>query len=397
MSNITLDDLQEASFRGIPFLYRRATKTFGRKTQPHEYPGQKERFVEDLGELDDAFDITAVITGPDYFAKRDALERALRTKGPGQLVHPLYGPVTVSVIDVSVDEDLVRMNEVTYRLSFLKTLSEPIFPAAVIATQPAILESVERVSSGTAIWIADTFSVSRAFPRNFQDAAELLNGYSDTLAETVDGIAVLDDISQFSTDVMSFRDSINNLITDTTQLGLQAVQLFTEMQSLVLDPKIQLGFNQSFFDFGDSDTPIVEKTTERTERADNRSVINTAAKSLALANGYEAAANIEYFDTVELEETRSSLENQYQEVREAAELSPDVLEELQSMRTVMRDFFVQQEISAYRISEVETNQVPMTVLAYQYYGDTDLTENLITLNETKYSPAVEGTTKLYAR
>lgn len=88
--------MQPASFRGVPFAVQTDDKTAGRSSVLHELPQRDQPFVEDMGAAPQTFTVQAFVCGADYMDRRDALEDALLQPGPGTLVHPWYGEITVS-------------------------------------------------------------------------------------------------------------------------------------------------------------------------------------------------------------------------------------------------------------------------------------------------------------
>ena len=99
------DQLQEASFRGIPFFVDSRDYRFGRKNIFHDFPFRDDTELEDQGQSTDVFSIDGYIlqkfagnvaTGPnpfdptkatfDYFPARNNLIAALKTAGAGKLV-----------------------------------------------------------------------------------------------------------------------------------------------------------------------------------------------------------------------------------------------------------------------------------------------------------------------
>lgn len=95
------EDLRPASFRGVLFDVEGDSGSFGRRVQVHEYPQRDKPWAEDLGRATRTFEITAFVVGDDYLARRDALLAALETEGPGTLVHPWYGELTVNVKELA--------------------------------------------------------------------------------------------------------------------------------------------------------------------------------------------------------------------------------------------------------------------------------------------------------
>lgn len=91
------EQLQPASFRGVPFFIEGDDASIGRRTQVHEYPQRDEPYAEDMGRATREYNLQAFVVGSDYMAQRDRLLQALEQAGPGQLVHPYYGQIVVSI------------------------------------------------------------------------------------------------------------------------------------------------------------------------------------------------------------------------------------------------------------------------------------------------------------
>ena len=90
------DELQPASFRGVPFEVEADTFAAGRRNQLHEYVQRDVPYVEDLGRATRGISITGFLNGEDCFDQARALVDAFEEAGPGELVHPWYGRMMVS-------------------------------------------------------------------------------------------------------------------------------------------------------------------------------------------------------------------------------------------------------------------------------------------------------------
>lgn len=95
-----------ASFRGVPFAIISGEGVFGRRQAVHEYPYRNTVWVEDLGRGTRKFTLRGFIVqaslvydAPDVMTQRDSLVAACEMEGPGTLVHPTLGELTVSVPD----------------------------------------------------------------------------------------------------------------------------------------------------------------------------------------------------------------------------------------------------------------------------------------------------------
>lgn len=97
------DDLRPASFRGVPFSVRSDEVTTGRRVHAEAVGGVRLPSVQDLGEMTDAAQRHVwFVVGDDYAAARDALIRAVRLAGPGELVDPYHGRILVQIGAVTV-------------------------------------------------------------------------------------------------------------------------------------------------------------------------------------------------------------------------------------------------------------------------------------------------------
>ncbi|XTZ40075.1 DNA circularization protein [Salmonella enterica] len=98
------DKLKPSSFRGIPFAVVAEDGGHGRRQAVHEYPYRDTAWVEDMGRGIRRITIrgflvedSQVYGGGDVITQRQALINACEEKGPGTLVHPALGEMTVSI------------------------------------------------------------------------------------------------------------------------------------------------------------------------------------------------------------------------------------------------------------------------------------------------------------
>lgn len=130
------DELQQASFRGVPFGVLTSEGTFGRRQAVHEYPFRDAPWVEDIGRA--ARRITfrgflisdsRIYGGGDVKAQRDRMVAAAEAKGPGALVHPTLGSLNVSCASLGVAERSDRGRYFELSFSFVES-GERLFPSA---------------------------------------------------------------------------------------------------------------------------------------------------------------------------------------------------------------------------------------------------------------------------
>jgi prophage DNA circulation protein len=112
------EQLLPASFRGETFLIEDTSVPVGRKVQLHEYPKRDESYAEQMGKIARVHKIRAFVIGPDCFAQRDKLLKALETEGEGTLVHPWLGQLPVVPGACEMSHSRREGGMVTFDLTF---------------------------------------------------------------------------------------------------------------------------------------------------------------------------------------------------------------------------------------------------------------------------------------
>lgn len=183
------DRLMPASFRGVPFSVSDEQGTFGRRVETHEFPGRDQPYTEDLGRATRRYSIQAYVIGDDYFDKRDALIDAVDTPGPGTLVHPYYGEITICVdgeVRISHSGGDGRMCRVDF--SFVEA-GELTFPTSGHATDQKLISSSSVLDDaiGSAF---EEFSLS-GLPDFVQNG--VISDATEMIGKVADGFKIVDE------------------------------------------------------------------------------------------------------------------------------------------------------------------------------------------------------------
>jgi prophage DNA circulation protein len=133
-----LDQLQPASWRGIPFQVESDQSAAGRRVALHLYPFRDDVWAEDIGRAQRVFGFSAFVVGDDCYQQAMDLRDASEQPGSGILVHPWLGTLEVTQTTppkFSVRRDLGRVVEIEFQ--FVETGS-PIYPSADTDTEDAV-------------------------------------------------------------------------------------------------------------------------------------------------------------------------------------------------------------------------------------------------------------------
>lgn len=252
------DDLQPASWRGVPFHVTATDLSAGRRTQLHEYPQRDTPWVEDIGRASRELAFDGFVVGPDYVDQANALLAALEAPGPGTLIHPWFGSLKVSLKDPARVSFDVALGVARVSMSFVES-GELEFPAASTSTQSATRQRAAALETASVESFASRFTVqgfqdfvTAAANGNLTDMLGIVGtsqigkalGYANGLANTVStAIALVSDPSSLGYKVLgvfglsglattvaawtSIVRSLSRISTDSSMAGPASSNVYT--------------------------------------------------------------------------------------------------------------------------------------------------------------------------
>jgi prophage DNA circulation protein len=103
-----------ASFKGVPFEAMEAGSEHGRRGAEGEFPFGENTAYADLGRRIRRFTVKARFVRNTHVADASALIAAVESYGPGMLVHPTRGAVMVACPKLTVTDNVLEEQGVTY-------------------------------------------------------------------------------------------------------------------------------------------------------------------------------------------------------------------------------------------------------------------------------------------
>ncbi|WP_454908380.1 DNA circularization protein [Variovorax gossypii] len=389
-----------ASFRGVPFKTKEAEIGVGRRGVLNEYPLRDEPFTDDLGRRARLYRVDGHLVGPDYLAQRDALIEAFETKGPGELVHPRYGTVWVSLHD-----DYVRFRESDTERGIARFTA--VFVEDTDNQQPSTeADTSAEVESTSA-------AADEAAGEAFADLVDVSG--PEVLADEL-GAATLNDVNSL-TDVASlFSDSVSlgdilttagNVIAEVAELVRVPLQLVAALSGLFMDVAVStrpdlspsgplsalreinlanrstIGVTASRSVFADETAALSRGTLSRTvindsARADlqRRLSITAQARVLAIAITDGTVLTAQQATTL-----RDQLVEQIDTELEQADPDAATAAAFSRLRAaVVRDVAVRAELLKQRSTFTPAAVLPALVLAHRIYQDADRADELVARN-----------------
>ena len=404
------DNYRAASFRGVPFFVESADSTHGRRQAVHEHAQRDVPYTEDLGRKAREFSVSGYLIGAEYQTQRDELIKACETAGPGVLVHPYRGEMTVTCRGLGVSESSNEGGMCLVKLTFLES-GEASYPSAKVDTVNAIS------AKGNAV----TASAEKGFIEGFTTS-----GYPAYVAESA--AAGLSDLGEFmASPGLSFDGELQaasdfylqakGLSSDAFSLVQQPLQMVNRITGLFGSIRSAFGSNAfgmltSLFDRSPSSYSGSTATPSRQQQATNSLAMNALVRQVAVAEAAKAAVVTEVPVTTTSGVTRvSTVPTVYDSYQAAIKVREELVDRidteseatpndelyvaLSDLRTSVVKAVPDPEQDLARIVQyVPRETLPSLLVAYQIYGDASRADEIATRNNPPHPGFLMGGNQL---
>lgn len=391
MADLTLESLDQLSFKGAVFLLLDSVKTEGgKKTVTHEFLNTERRFEEDLGGLQRTYRLRGIINNPNYYEKREALLNALEQPGPGIFTHPTQGSIQVMAKPYVLDESTKHLGYAFIDLVFSETDQE-IFPQESGANTLLASSTADTVASAILSDLETELTIDVEQPLVLETAIQDSDSFINEIDSVSDSIQTnTENIPAFDSAVNNFSDNLSTSLLNLPTYADNMAQVFTTFREIGSSSLQQYNGFKSLFSFGDLFTSILPTTVPRQNRANNREVIKKTVQATSLVYAYSSILEFTFTTIEELEEVSSELEAQYQKIISNFTISNSSLDQLKELRVLVRDYFDSLNSNLSQLTTVETFRNSARTLSYQYYGTTDNAEEIIDLNAIVNPALING-------
>lgn len=281
------DNYRAASFRGVPFFVESADSTHGRRQAVHEHAQRDVPYTEDLGRKAREFSVSGYLIGADYQTQRDELEKACETAGPGVLVHPYRGEMTVECRGLGISESTADGGMCMVKLTFLEA-GEASYPSAKVDSVNAISAKGNAVTAAAEKSFLSDF-LTTGFPAYVAESAA--TGLSE-LGEfmSAPGLSFAGDLQAAS----DFYQQAKGLAADAYSLVQQPLSMVSRITGLFGSVRSAFGSNAlsmltSLFDRSPSSYSGSTSTPSRRQQATNTVALNALVRQVAIAEAAKAA------------------------------------------------------------------------------------------------------------
>lgn len=375
------DNLRPASFRGVQFHVISDSGTFGRRSVMHEFPFRDEPYVEDLGRKAREIRVEGFLLGDDYLVALSSLIDAVEQAGPGKLVHPTLGELTVSVTadGLGVEQTTREGGMARVRFSCIES-GEAKFPTASVATADVVATRADAAIAVASTGFASRFSLA-GLPGWAQDLS--IGRAQDLLTRVRSAIAPLANAAAGRFDVLSLLDQavpgLGTLLLSGQAFAGTVTSLLGAVRGAV-EPSTAVRVLGSLRDYGAGETHLPSTTPTRARDAANRDAIVEFVRAAAVIERARAVAALDFADYQEAIAIRESVAEQLDTVADAT--SDDTLfDSLTALRAaVVRDIAVRGADLARLVTVTLPATKPALVLAHELYQDASRDADILARN-----------------
>lgn len=376
-------NLRPASFRNVPFQVDSTDMGAGRRTTLHEYPQRDKPWVEDLGRAAREVSFDAFVVGADYVDQANRLLAALEEGGPGTLIHPWFGTLTVSQKDLARVSFNNQLGYARFSLSFVES-GELAYPAAGNSTAAQSRAAAANIQTAAVADFSKKFNVAGQQDFVATDASKgIAAAVGQVSSGQVPGLAALGFAERSTSTLITAQGllaSPNNLglklagflnVSDQAQAGLRWSSVADALTRLASVPGLGVP------------TPPPTYTPSRQQSYTNVAATNALTRQLLLAQAVGASSLVRadvYDDTIGLRNRLTAALD-----AESLNASDATYTALQDARSkVWRDLTERSRDGARLTTKTPPDTTPAVVLAYDYYEDAGRAEDIVARNRLRH-------------
>lgn len=382
--------LLDASFRGVEFETLKVDDSGGHDVARHAFPYCDGQETEDLGVRAREIRISAYLYGDEYESALAKLVEALEDDGPGELIHPIYGSMTVQPMEWHISHQADDIDQCRVEITFCETDEpSPIFEQINQRLAAAALaDSDEAVSSAaTEAYVADMAKPS---------LRSQLNAIRSVLQKTIGQIyAQARDITHSALDVINFpRLLVSDLIQGVAAIlalgeSLDPKKIFAQWRSLSDDAKALLKLPTSAA--SEQSRPPSAAAMQPVTRLMSVVVVSQYAATvgeLLTSEAETATLSPEQIETI-VNDVRTMIETVVIDLRDATDLdAADKLERYRPVVEALKNQALLLQNAAKSIIEQRpplieravTSPGNLHLIAHRWYGDYRRADELLRLN-----------------
>lgn len=390
------DQLQAASFRGVPFFVDSHEANLGRRVHVHEFPLRDKPFAEDLGRKARNLTVQAFVLGGSYMTARDRLVAAIEKSGPGLLVHPYLGELQCTVLECKLSESTAEGGLARFALTLVEA-GDAAFPSTAPSTTATVVATAEQASTSAVANFNKRHSVAGKPAFVAAASGGIFKGALSGIQSAVSLVrGAADQVAALQRDVDAARRDWVTLIyapASASQALLAAVKQL--VRGVASTPEDSLSLARVLYRFGDTLPDVKPSTTSRKAQASNQLELVRLVHVVAVAEGARATAGLDFASYQDAIKARDEITATLDDVLLADGVPDDLFDALRALRSaVVRDVTARGANLARVVNWTPAITAPSLALAQQLYADGRREGELVARNRVRHPLFVAGSVAL---
>ncbi len=388
---------RKASFRGVEFKITERSWSSGRRNHLHEYPDKDTPYAEDLGKKAGNYPVTAFVIGDDYQSKRDALRKACTEKGPGELIHPDYGSLTVLCDSITVRESHSAQRMATFELVFIEAGAQAI-PETSIDLSDSVLSSASDMMAAAKNDFLSGFSLSEGVAGLTSLVGNIADVANDAIDAIGSGLEYAEDMAGDLTGAMNklvdaaisaaeLKNSAERFLNMPSELASRIDTVFSVVASMAgTKPEAFATVRELASQSNASDNASTANEDARAEKLAMQH-IEQLTKQVVVAKEAEVITNIEFDNAEDATAVLESFIDDIDEVElfEPVEPSSELMQALRNTKEVVVEYIREIILELPRMRTIQLpEKMPSLVLAYDLYEDLSRADEIESRNKIPY-------------
>lgn len=365
------------SFRDVPFLYVDSDGELGRRVAVFEYPGRDIPLVEDMGKKARTWSLEIVVAGSKYMELRNKMIAALSAPGPGTLVHPTLGDLTVSVLSARGPIESTREGGTArFSVTFIES-GAPKYPLHAVDNRAITSDAGDKVAQKAGQQMTQAVDVEGQ-DFTLTDAVAQVTAFVDSVKAGIAKISEIVSNSDIMKAITDISAAASDLIRDPMDLYMGIQDIFNDIVTAINNPLDAFNALRDFFDFAGTPDSIPLTTSARITQAGNKTQIAYAMTVAASVSASKAASLAEYTSQGEADTVRDILADQMDALSLTA--GSQLFEALMDLRAaIMEDLSTRPGLPGIMTVSLPED-TPALVLAYQLYADAARADEIVLRN-----------------
>lgn len=369
------DRYVQGSFRGIPFQIEIGEDERSQRMVVHEFPGRDKPYIEKLGKKATPFTIEAYLVGDDYLEQRDLLQDAFTATGPGKLVHPFYGELTVEAKTIKTRHVKSDMRMVYISMEFIE-VGDLLPVKAIVDTQKKVEISARQVITNQKTTFERAFDYA-SLPYN--QAQTVLNVINTAIEDIAKARALVAQAPAFAQMLRNIGGAASTLVLNVTELADELINLITfgfllEDQDADETPDTIQSFKDMsvLFEYN----PTLEASSAAAD------TVTQLVRAVSLAQGGHLLALSEFASSSDAKELKTTLYAGVDSLQTEDGLDDQVFISTQDLVAQVERDLADRLVNLPKVMEMTLPEfMPAMVLSYQLYGNIDQETGILERNK----------------